>query len=142
MVMGRIHFRSLDGRGDFRREVLDPVHPALEGSKPLQLLVLARGHEIPAHPAIAGDRDGLALRLFLVTTEGFGEFSGCDRTHSVTRNLRNTINIRNLRDRVKIFCHRRQWSSTGWAARPGARRSTPARGKGRCALDDYRSYRG
>src|SRR6185312_7563871 len=98
MVVGRIHFRPLNGLGNFRREVLDPVHPALEGSKPLKLLVLARGHEIPAHAAVAGDRDRLALRLFLVPAKGFGEFSGCDRTHSVTRNSRNTSKIRNFRD--------------------------------------------
>jgi hypothetical protein len=30
MVVGRIHFRPLNGLGNFRREVLDPVHPALE----------------------------------------------------------------------------------------------------------------
>ena len=53
MVVGRIHFRSLDGVGDFRREVLDPVHSALEGSKALQILVLARGHKIPRSPGLA-----------------------------------------------------------------------------------------
>ena len=56
MVMGRVHIRSLDSLGDFRREVGDPVDPALEGSKPLQLLVLARGHEISTHPAQLGRR--------------------------------------------------------------------------------------
>ena len=34
-VVGGIHVRSLNGLGDFPPEVLDPVHPALEGSKPL-----------------------------------------------------------------------------------------------------------
>jgi|SRR5579863_5030152 len=101
MDVGRIHFRPLNGLGNFRREVLDPVHPALEGSKPLELLVLARGHEIPAQSAVAGDRDRLALRLFLVPAKSFGEFSGCDRTHSFTHNSRNMGNIRNFRDSVK-----------------------------------------
>lgn len=33
-IVGWIHFRSLNGLGEFRRETLDLPHPALEGSKP------------------------------------------------------------------------------------------------------------
>ena len=69
LVVSRIHLRPLNGLSDLRREILDSVHSALDGSKPLQIPVLARGHGIIAHHAIAGDRDGsrCASSLYLPT---------------------------------------------------------------------------
>ena len=33
MIMSRIHFRALDGVGDFRRQVLDPMNTTLKRPK-------------------------------------------------------------------------------------------------------------
>jgi hypothetical protein len=68
MVVGRIHFRPLNGLG-------------ISGGRSL----------------IRCDRERLALRLVLVPVNGFGDFSGCDRIHSFARTSRNTGNIQKLR---------------------------------------------
>lgn len=74
MVVSGIHFRALDRVGDFGRQIFDLIYATLECPQTLEFFVLTRRHEISAHPPITGDGDRLALCLFFVPPEGFGEW--------------------------------------------------------------------
>jgi hypothetical protein len=101
MIVSRTHLRALDRISDFRRQIIDPVDAALEGAKTLQLFEFTCGYEVSAHPTVAGNCDRLALRLFLVASKGFGEFSSGDSTHDKIRKLRITSNLRKMNLVVK-----------------------------------------
>jgi len=106
VIVSRTHLRALDRISDFRRQIVDPVGAAFKGAKPLQLIELACGYEVPAHPTVAGNGDRLVLRLFLVAPKALSEFSSGNGSHGKTRKLRMMSNLRKIDLTVK-----RWWQS-------------------------------